>query len=410
MLDIHSVSLWEVNAALKLAMLGSRLKPATTKQTKDPRMDPDPRKDTNDPHLLVPDHFHEFLHVFEKRKAQELPPHRTYNHSIPLKPDSALPFGPLYGMSHKELLVLKEYIEENLAKGFIRHSSEPAGATVLFVKKADGLIRFCVDYRGLNEMTIKNRYHFPLIPETLARLQKARWYTKLDLRDGYYHLRIAEGEEWKTAFRTKYGHFEYQVMPFGPKNAPGSFQHFINDTIRDFLDVFCTALLDNILIYSSTPKENKEHVRLVLERLSAAGVHLDPEKCKFHVQEVDYLGLVITPGGLKMQEEKVPTIRDWEDAENVKDVQSFLGFANFYSRFILNYSKVVAPMTRLTGKSVPWQWETEQRAAFKTLKDAFTSTPILPHFDYEKAIIVKTDASDYVSVGVLSQPDDNGVL
>ena len=128
----------------------------------------------------------------------------------------------------------------------------------------------------------------------------------------------------------RYGHLEYQVMPFGLTNAPGSFQHFINDTIRDFFDIFCTAFLDDILIYSNTLKENKEHVRLVLERLSAAGIHLKPEKCRFHVQEVDYLGLVITPGGLKMQDDQVATIRDWEDHKNVKDVQSFLGFANFY--------------------------------------------------------------------------------
>ena len=135
----------------------------------------------------------------------------------------------------------------------------------------------------MNEMTIKNRYPLPLIQETLARLQKARWYTQLELRDGYYHLRIAEGEEWKTAFRTRYGNFEYQVIPFGLTNAPGSFQHFINNTIRKFLDIFCTAFLDDILIYSSTLKENKEHVRLVLERLSAASIHLKPEKCRFHV-------------------------------------------------------------------------------------------------------------------------------
>jgi len=202
---------------------------------------------------------------------------------MPLKPDSTPPFGPLYGMSHKELLVLKEYIEENLSKGFIRHSSSPAGAPVLFVKKADGSLRFCVDYRGLNEMTVKNRYPLPLIQETLARLQKARWYTKLDLRDGYYHLRIAKGEEWKTAFRTRYGHFEYQVMPFGLANAPASFQHFINDTIRDMLNVFCTAFLDDILIYSGTLEENKKHTRLVLECLAAARIHPKPEKCHFHV-------------------------------------------------------------------------------------------------------------------------------
>ena len=153
-LDIQSISLREINAALKLASLGTRLKLAATATA---------TADAKDPRLLVPGHFHDFLHVFEKGKAQELPPHRTYDHSIPLKPDSAPPFGPLYGMSHKELLVLKEYIEENLAKGFIRHSSSPAGAPVLFVKKSDGSLRFCVDYRGLNEMTIKNRYPLPLI-------------------------------------------------------------------------------------------------------------------------------------------------------------------------------------------------------------------------------------------------------
>ena len=151
-------------------------------------------------------------------------------------------------------------------------------------------------------------------------------------------------------------------------------------------------------------------MRLVLERLSAAGIHLKPEKCRFHVQEVDYLGLVITPNSLRMQEEKVATVRNWEDPEHVKDLQSFLGFANFYRRFILNYSKVVSPLTTLTGKNVPWQWNSEQKTAFEALKEAFTSAPILQHFDNEKAIVVETDASDYVSAGVLSQPDDNGVL
>ena len=198
-------------AALKLVSLRRNLKLAAIK---DPRKDPDPlkdsdhRKDTKDPCLLVPEYFREFLHVFEKGKAQELPLHRTYDNSISLKPDSAPPFGQLDTMSDEELLVLKEHIEQNLAKGFIRHSSWPAGDPVLFIIKANGSLRFCVDYRGLNEMTIKNRYLLPLIQKMLARLQKARWYTKLDLGDGYYHLRITVGEEWKTAFQTRHGHFE----------------------------------------------------------------------------------------------------------------------------------------------------------------------------------------------------------
>jgi len=172
---------------------------------------------------LIPEHYHEFLHLFREEDARKLPPHRPYDHKIPLKPGTEPPFGPLYGMSHQQLQTLKDYVEENLDKGFIRHSSSPAGAPVLFVKKGDGPLRLCVDYRGLNEITIKNRYPLPLIQETLARLQKAKWYTKLDMRGAYNLLRMAEGEKWKTAFRTRYGHFEYTVMPFGLTNAPASF-------------------------------------------------------------------------------------------------------------------------------------------------------------------------------------------
>ena len=192
-------------------------------------------------------------------------------------------------MSRAELEALKKYLEENLNKNFIRHSSSPAGVPVLFVKKADGSLQLCVDYRCLNEITVKNRYPLPLIQETLAGLSKAKWFTKLDLRGAYNLVRIAEGEEGKTAFRTRYGHFEYNVMPFGRTNAPASFQRFINDTLRDFLDVFCTAYMDDILIYPDSLAEHKVHVRQVLEKLQQAGLYLKPEKCEFHVQGVKYL-------------------------------------------------------------------------------------------------------------------------
>jgi len=179
-------------------------------------------------------------------------------------------------------------------------------------------------------MTIKNRYPLPLIQETLARLQKAKWYTKLDMRGAYNLPRIADGEEWKTAFRTRYGHFEYTVMPFGLTNAPASFQHFVNDVLSKFLDSTGTAFLDDVLIYSDTLEENIQHTREILKALGKAEIHLKPEKCRFHVQEVDYLGLVITPGGIKMQPSKVSTIQKWESPQSVKQVQEFLGFANFY--------------------------------------------------------------------------------
>ncbi|KAI0992503.1 hypothetical protein K3495_g15682, partial [Podosphaera aphanis] len=301
----------------------------------------------------VPICYHKFYNMMDEKFANELPPRRLYDHKIPLKDGKEPPFGPLYGMSREELIVLKSYIQENLDKGFIRASSSPAGAPVLFVKKNDGTLRLCVDYRGLNELTIKNRYPLPLIRETLDRLSKAKYYTKLDLRQGYHQIRMAEGEEWKTAFRTRYGHFEYTVMPFGLTNAPATFQHFINDCIRDYLDIFCTAYLDDILIYSDTLEEHIAHVNQVLEALRKNRILLKPEKCEFHTQSTTYLGLIIEPGGIRMDSKKVKAVQEWTSPKTVKDVQAFLGFANFYRRFVRGFSALALPLTKLTRKNTP---------------------------------------------------------
>jgi hypothetical protein len=173
-----------------------------------------------DPASSIPPEYVDFADVFSKESASALPPRRPYDHQIPLEPGTTPPFGPLYPLSEIELKALDEYIKENFAKGYVRASTSPAGAPILFVKKRDGSLRLCVDYRGLNKITIKNRYPLPLIGESLDRLRTATIFTKLDLRSGYNLVRIAEGEEWKTAFRTRYGHFEYAVMPFGLTNAP----------------------------------------------------------------------------------------------------------------------------------------------------------------------------------------------
>jgi hypothetical protein len=221
---------------------------------------------------------------------------------------------------------------------------------------------------------------------------------------------MAEGEEWKTAFRTRYGLFESLVMPFGLTNAPASFQHFINDVLRHYLDVFVTAYLDDILIYSDNLDEHRIHVQKVLQALSDADLHLKPEKCEFHRQEVKYLGFIISTDGTKMDPAKVTTIQEWPTPMNVKDMQSFLGFANFYRRFIRGYSAIVAPLTRLTRKDTAFIWDTTCTDSFAALKHAFTTAPILRHFDYDCEAIVETDASDYVSAGILSQYDDEGIL
>ncbi|KAH0603285.1 uncharacterized protein H6S33_007607 [Morchella sextelata] len=307
--------------------------------------------------------------MMDEKFANEMPPRRPYDHKIPLKEGKEPPFGSLYQI-------------------FTQASSSPAGAPVLFVKKADGTLRLCVDYRGLNELTVKNHYLLPLIWETLDRLSKVKWYTKFDLRQGYNQIQMAEDEEWKTAFRTHYGHFEYTVMPFDLTNEPATFQHFINDGVRDYLDLFCTAYLDDILIYSDTLEEHQVHLEKVLEAPQRNGVLLKPEKCEFHTQSSTYLGLIIEPTVIKMDPKKVDTLKNWTVPKTVKDVQAFLGFANFYRRFIRGFSELqeASPLTRLTHKDISFGLIPEAQATFNALKEAFTTAPILTHFDPEKEI------------------------
>ena len=214
----------------------------------------------------LPEEYCKYADMFSVENAGLLLAHKVSDHAIDLDGKDP-PYGPLYNLSNTELGVLQTYLDNVLAKGWIRHSISPAGAPILFVPKKDGGLRLYVDYRGLNQVTIKNRHPLPLISETLDRLSGAKLFTKLDLKDAYHHIRIKEGDEWKTAFRTQYGHFEYMVMPFGLANAPATFQAYINWALAGLVDVFCVIYLDNILIYSNLPAEHQGHVLQVLERL-----------------------------------------------------------------------------------------------------------------------------------------------
>ena len=263
-----------------------------------------------DPDLSqIPPEYHEFAEVFSKKESDKLPEHRPYDHRIQLEEGATPPAAqPIYHLTPEELEVLRKYIDENLVKTFLRPSHSPCGAPVLFVKKPDGSLRLCVDYRGLNKLTIKNRYPLPLIGELLDRLSNAKYFTKFDVRDGFNRLRMAPGEEWKTVFRCRYESFEYIMIFFGLYNIPGTFQHYMNDMFRDFLDEFLVMYLDDLLIYSKMLKEYKQHVRVILECLHDIELYLKSSKCIFHVQEVIFLGFVIDPDGVKMDLVKIETV------------------------------------------------------------------------------------------------------
>lgn len=339
----------------------------------------------------VPNQFHDLLSVFSIKEANKLPPHRYIDHEIPLDKNKKLSLGPLYSMSNKELEELRQYLKENLEKGFIEPSTSSFVSPVLFVKKPGGGLRLCVDYRALNAITKKNLYPLPRIDDSLRQLLKAKIFTRLDLRGAYNQIRIKPGDEPKTAFRTRYGLYQYKVMPFGLTNAPATCQQFVNDVLREFLDIFVVVYLDDILIYSEDTNQHHNHVRKVLSKLRDANLFCKAEKCEFNVTKTTFLGFVVSPEGLSMDPSKIQTIKDWKPPSSVKGVQSFLGFANFYRRFIQNYSKIASPLFSLTRKNSKFTWSKACNDSFEVLKSAFITEPILRHFDPALETILETD-------------------
>ena len=359
--------------------------------------------DAGDKPTIIPEIYKEYSDVFSKIDADILPENRPYDCPIDIKEGSEPPFGPIYSLSLLELKVLKEYIEDNLRKGFIRPSKSPAASPILFVKKKDGSLRLCVDYRGLNRITIRNRYPLPLIPELLDRLSTASIFTKIDLRGAYNLVRIRPGDEWKTSFRCRYGQYEYLVMPFGLTNAPAVFQFLMNDILREFLDFFVVVYLDDILIYSNSEEEHIKHVKLVLQRLRENKLYAKLEKCSFHKQDVEFLGYIVSDKGVSMDPTKISSIKSWPVPASIRDVQCFLGFANFYRQFIKNFSRRVLPLTSLIKKGKKFVWDKDSERAFITLKDEFIKAPLLKHPNLELPFYVETDSSDFAIGAALLQ-------
>src|SRR5215216_717700 len=332
-----------------------------------------------------------------------MPPDRDVEFLIDLVPGS----GPIskrpYKMSVDELKELKKQLGEQLQKGFIQPSSSSSGAPVLFVEKKDRSQRLCTDYRSLNEVTIKNKYPLPRINDFFDQLEGAYVFSKIDLQSGYFQLKIREQDIPKTSFTTRYGSYEYTVMPFGLTNAPSYFMNMMNKVFMEFLDKFVVVFINDILIYSKSKEEHEGHLRLILEKLREHKLYAKFSKCEFWLEEVGFLGHVMTKDGVAVEPAKVSAVTEWESPKNVKEVRSFLGLAGYYRRFIENFSKVAKPMTELLKKDKKFAWSEGCEVSFQELKKRLVTAPVLCLPDLEKDFQVYCDASHQGLGAVLMQ-------
>ncbi|XLS75404.1 hypothetical protein HN51_032269, partial [Arachis hypogaea] len=334
----------------------------------------------------------EFPEVFPD-DIDEFPPNREVEFSIELVPGAGPISSAPYRMSPLEMNELKSQLEDLLGKNFIRPSVSPWGAPVLLVKKKDGSMRLCVDYRQLNKVTIKNKYPLPRIDDLMDQLQGAGVFSKIDLRSGYHQIRVRGEDIPKTAFRTRYGHYEYTVMSFGLTNAPAVFMDYMNRVFRPFLDKFVVVFIDDILIYSKTEEEHAEHLRIVLQILREKKLYAKLSKCEFWKSEVKFLGHVVSKKGIAVDPTKVEAVMDWKQPTTVTEIRSFLGLAGYYRRFIKGFSQIALPMTKLTRKDTPFVWTPECEESFQTLKKKLTTAPVLVLPEPNEPFEVYCDAS-----------------
>jgi hypothetical protein len=338
-----------------------------------------------------------------------LPPSRAGDHHIRLEPDATPPASRIYPLSGAQLAELRAQLQELLERGFIRPSTSPFGAPILFVPKKDGGWRLCIDYRALNRITVRNQHPLPRIDEMFEQLHGSCVFSKLDLASGYHQIRMHEDSIEKTAFKTRYGHYEFTVMPFGLTNAPATFQSVMNSILAPFLDRFVLVYLDDILIYSKSVEEHMEHLRIVLTLLREHKFYCKRSKCEFVSKQVEYLGHLLTPQGIMVDPRKVAAIRDWPTPLNVSQLRGFLGLTQYYDTFIDHFADAAFPLTELLKKDVPWNWEGPQIHAFNALKDLVSSPPCLLMPDLDKPFVIHVDASGYAVGAVLQQDQGQGL-
>jgi hypothetical protein len=317
----------------------------------------------------IPDYVKMFGQVFSEEGFAKLPNRKPWDHAIELTPGAQPKGCKVYPLSVKEQAELDVFITKNLETGRIQQSKSPMASPVFFIKKKDGSLRLVQDYQMLNEMTVKNKYPLPLIPELINQLRGAKYFTKLDVCWGFNNVCIKEGDEWKAAFRTNQGLFEPLVMFFGLTNSPATFQTMMNEIFIDMiLEGVVVVYLDDILIFTKTLDEHRQVTRRVLGRLAEHELFLRPEKCEFEKTRIEYLGLIISEDHVEMDPVKVAGVAEWPQPKNTREVQSFLGFANFYRRFIKDFSHHAHSLFNLTRNDQKWKWDTSEATAFQKLK------------------------------------------
>ncbi|XP_074278018.1 uncharacterized protein LOC141601622 [Silene latifolia] len=334
----------------------------------------------------------EFEDVFPKDLPPGLPPIRGIEHQIDLIPGAALPNKAAYRCNPTETKELQRQIEELMERGYVRESMSPCAVPTLLVPKKDGSWRMCIDSRAVNNITIKYRFPIPRLDDMLDELHASEIFSKIDLRSGYHQIRMREGDEWKTAFKTKHGLYEWTVMPFGLTNAPSTFMRLMNEVLKPFLVKSVVVYLDDILVYSQSKEDHFKHLRKVFETLRGQKLYGKKEKCSFLVESVIFLGYVVSKDGVSVDQSKIEAIKSWPTPKSITEVRSFQGLASFYRRFIKDFSTITSPITECLKKGT-FVWTEAAQRAFETIIQRLCEAPVLALPDFTQPFEVECDAS-----------------
>ncbi len=354
--------------------------------------------------------YHNYLNVFDQAMIDQLSSHRIYNHKIELINEKTLSRSRLYQMFNHKLQKIKKYLIKHLNKEFIFFSFASYVSLILFAEKKDESLRFCIDYRKLNALIKRNRYSLLLINETFTRIQESKYLTWLNIIVVFNKLQMHSDNKDLTIFIIFFNSYKYHVMLFELINESTFYQHYMNDVLFKYLHQFCQIYLNDIIIYSKILKKHKRHVRLILNRLREANLQIDINECKFHVQKIIFLELLMSIERLKMNSQKIQAVIDWFTLNNLTQMQFFIDFCNFYQYFIKNFSKIIHSMIQFTQKKIIFEWNEVCQTAFNHIKRCMTETSILRHFDQTCDFILEIDSFNYINDEVLFQYDDKDVL